>query len=223
MGRAAHREDARLKVARIAARLFLEKGVAETSGDEIAAAAGLSTRTVWRYFRSKESCVEPLFNVSTLRFAEKLRRWPRSASIEEVIHSSIGPEHQSAEEIADDVLVALLISRLPEEAALRASWLISCHLGEQQWLALIADRLGRAASDFDVRLCAATVAAAVRIIDETVSLAVIRHGLKTTTAEINDQLAAAIRKASTLPFCDPVPLQLWSGEPARPPGTREPG
>lgn len=40
-------EQARIAVSRIACALFWERGVAGTSGDDIAAAAGLSTRTIW--------------------------------------------------------------------------------------------------------------------------------------------------------------------------------
>src|SRR5688500_16121626 len=57
--------QARLTVSRLACALFWERGVAGTSGDDIAAAAGLSTRTIWRYFRSKESCVEPVLAKTT--------------------------------------------------------------------------------------------------------------------------------------------------------------
>src|SRR5690606_6391903 len=49
--------DSRLAVARKAAQLFLERGFSGTSGDDIAEACGLSKRTIWRYFRNKESCV----------------------------------------------------------------------------------------------------------------------------------------------------------------------
>ncbi|WP_413801194.1 helix-turn-helix domain-containing protein [Streptomyces iranensis] len=40
--------------------MFWAQGVDATSGDQIAEAVGLSTRTIWRHFRSKESCAEPI-------------------------------------------------------------------------------------------------------------------------------------------------------------------
>ena len=45
--------EARLAVSRHACALFWERGVPGTSGDDIASAAGLSTRTIWRYFRTQ--------------------------------------------------------------------------------------------------------------------------------------------------------------------------
>ncbi|MET3892670.1 AcrR family transcriptional regulator [Bosea sp. OAE506] len=209
MSRSVARENTRLDLARHAARLFLSQGVADTTGDEIAAAAGVATRTLWRHFRSKESAVEPLFAQSSLRFAAILRRWPRHLSIEELFAAHLGPDRQAAEDTADDILVVRLLARLPDEPALRSAWLMSCHISEEHLIEIIAERLDRPSGEFDVRLCAATVTAAIRIVDETVSLAAVKHGLKTTTAEVNAYLAQAIRQASTLPFCDPVTPRIW--------------
>ena len=68
----------------------------------------------------------------------------------------------------------------------------------------IASRLEMSPTDFEVRLCAATVAAGMRMIDETISRAAVKYGQIPTVAETNDRLAQAIRRASTLPFCDAV-------------------
>lgn len=198
------RDDARLSVARHAARLFVEKGLAATSGAQIADAAGLSERTIWRYFASKESCVEPLFLSTSLRFHKRLRQWPRNVSIESHLHECCRIDDVSPEDIADGVLVVRLLSRMTTEPALRAVWLSACYHVEQDMIDVIADRLDRSRKDFDVRLCAATVAAAMRMIDETISIASIEHGQKFTTEQVVRELAQAIRKASTLPICDPV-------------------
>lgn len=198
------REDARLIVSRHAAKLFLERGVAGTSGDDIAEAAGLSKRTVWRYFRSKEACVEPLFSASSLRFASVLREWPLQTSIEAYLHKAIRPFDQTPQEIADDVLAVRLVALLPAEPALRTAWLMSCHLGEEQLIDVVARRSKRPPGDFDVRLCAAAVMAALRVVDEDVSTAAITESRKFALPEIIDQMAMAIRTASTLPICDPV-------------------
>ncbi|MBW6425778.1 TetR/AcrR family transcriptional regulator; helix-turn-helix transcriptional regulator [Rhizobium sp. XQZ8] len=200
----ADREDARLIVSRHAAKLFLERGVAGTSGDDIAEAAGLSKRTVWRYFRSKEACVEPLFSASSLRFASVLREWPLQTSIEAYLHEAIRPLDQTPQEIADDVLAVRLVALLPAEPALRTAWLMSCHVGEEQLIDVVAQRSRRLPTDFDVRLCAAAVMAALRVVDEDVSTAAITESRKFELPDIIDQMAKAIRTASTLPICDPV-------------------
>lgn len=201
---ALERNDTRLAVSRHAARLFLEHGLASTSGDDIAAAAGLSKRTVWRHFRSKESCVEPLFSASSLRFGALLRQWPRNMSIDDYLHACLGPDRQTPQDIADDVLAVRMIALLPKEPALRTAWLMSCHLCEEVLIEVIADRLERSTKDVEVRLCAATVMAAVRVVDETVSMAAVNHGQTFTLTEVVDRIARAIRLASTLPICDPI-------------------
>lgn len=198
------RDDARLAVSRHAARLFLEKGLAGTSGDDIAAAAGLSTRTVWRYFRSKESCLEPLFLGSSLRFGQQLRHWPAEETIEDILGRCFALDAQTAEEISDGVLIVHLLARMADEPALHSVWLMACHAGEEMMAEVIAARLGRARSDFEVRLCAATVSAAIRVVDETISRAAVLHARVFTTEGVVAEVARAIRAASTLPICDPV-------------------
>ena len=196
-------DEARLAVSRHAARLFVERGVAATSGDDIAAAAGLSKRTVWRYFRNKESCVEPLFDATSLRFVSMLSEWPRIASIEAWLQASLGSERAPAD-LADDVLAVRLLAMLPDEPDLRASWLMATQRAEEALAGIVAERLERSARDIEVRLCAATVMAAIRVVDETISIAAVKHRQTFTIQDVIDRLARAIRVASTLPICDPV-------------------
>jgi hypothetical protein len=117
-------------------------------------------------------------------------------SIEELFAAHLGPDKQAAEDAADDILIVRLLARLPEEPALRSAWLMSCQISEEHLIEIIAQRLDRPRGGLEARLCAATMTAAIRIVDETVSLAAAKHRLKTTTAEVNQHLAKAIRKAA---------------------------
>jgi AcrR family transcriptional regulator len=198
------RDEARLAVARNAAKLFLERGVAGTSGDDIAAASGLSKRTVWRYFRTKESCVEPLFIESALRFAKALQKWPLDQSIDDFLESAMRVDQQTPQMIADDILAVRLIALSSTEPDLRGVWLYACHLLEQELHAVVSRRANRSVLDFDVRLCAATIVAAIRVVDESISNAAINEHQKFTHAEAVGRVANAIRAASTLPICDPI-------------------
>ncbi|WP_336510393.1 TetR family transcriptional regulator [Agrobacterium tumefaciens] len=191
-------------MARCAARLFLEKGVAETSGDEIAEAAGISRRTLWRYFRTKESCIEPLFALTSQRFAEKLAKWPLDTSVERFLEIAYDFSKIDAKEIEDGKLVVHLIARLDEEPALLEPFFMATRMTEIAMARVIAFRLDMSPTEFEIRLCAAAVAAAMRVIDETVSRAAVKYGQIPTVEETNDRLAQAIRRASTLPFCDPI-------------------
>ncbi len=215
-------EAARLTVARAAARLFIAHGVAATQGGEIAKEAGISERTVWRYFRNKESCVAPLFSRSWANFAEQMRSWPRDISLEAHLATCFDLEKRSPDELADAIIIVRLIAMVPDEPDLRSIWLLSYHDGEDALAAIIADRLDRSRNDFAVRLCAVATMGAVRTIDETISLAAIRHRQSFTTAEVVARMAEAIRSVSNLPFCDPVGPKLFGIRPASPVEGRAP-
>lgn len=209
-------EAARLTVARAAARLFIEHGFVATKGGEIAREAGISERTVWRYFRNKESCVAPLFSRSWANFMEQMRSWPRDISLETHLATCFDVEKRLPQELADAILIVHLIAIVPGEPDLRSIWLLSYNDGEEALAKIIADRLDRSRNDFDVRLCAVATMGAVRTIDETISLAAIRHRQSFTIAEVVARMAEAIRSVSNLPFCDPVEPKPFGIRPAGP-------
>jgi AcrR family transcriptional regulator len=197
-------EEARLAVSRHAADLFWKHGVEGTSGDAIAAASGLSKRSVWRYFRSKEACVEPLLLATELRFVELLRSWPRNLSIEAYLHATMSSFVSDEQSIRDGVAAARLVALLPKEPALRSAWLMACSQAEAGFVPIVADRAGRSVDEFEVKLSAAAAMAALRVVDEDISSAAINHGRHFSLAEVTDRVAAAIRAGSILPICDPV-------------------
>lgn len=197
-------EEARLAVSRHAADLFWRHGVDGTSGDAIAAASGLSKRTVWRYFRSKEACVEPLLLATEYRFVEMLSAWPRTASIESYLHETMASFIESEQAVRDGVAAARIVALLPKEPALRSAWLMACSQAEAEFAKVVAARIGGSPDDFEVKLCAATAMAAMRVVDEEISSAAINDGRTFELSEVTDKLAGAIRAACTLPICDPV-------------------
>ncbi|MGK8235030.1 TetR family transcriptional regulator [Roseovarius sp. MS2] len=197
-------EDARLDVSRHAARLFWEKGFDATSGDDIAAAAGISTRTVWRYFRSKEACVEPVLKVSELRFAALLGQWPKTESIDQFLARSMTTFISDDAFVRDSIAAVRILAILHREPALRSAWLMACNAAEMELIGVVADRAARTADDFEVRLCAAAITAAMRLVDEEISAAVINAGMHVTSEEATARILSAIRAAATLPICDAV-------------------
>ncbi len=59
--RAKKTEETRKRIERTACRLFVEKGIAETTTRDIAAAAGIAEGTIYRHFASKEILALELF------------------------------------------------------------------------------------------------------------------------------------------------------------------
>ncbi|MFC7307235.1 TetR/AcrR family transcriptional regulator [Streptomyces monticola] len=199
----------RLEISREAARLFWEQGVAATSGDQIAEAVGLSTRTIWRHFRSKESCAEPIVMQGVVTLLSVLRSWPRQLSLEEHLGVELARLRVEAPpvDLADEMLAMKMIRLADTEPALRTAWLMACDETERQLRALIGDRLDRPATDLEVLLHAASAAAVIRVLDEHIGAAVLSGADLTEFSDIkalSRRYAHAIRTATGGAVGDPV-------------------
>lgn len=188
------RGDAKLQVSRIAADLIWQNGLAATRGEDIAAAAGISTRTLWRYFRSKESCVEPVLLQSSRRFTAVLAAWPQQESIDEYLGRAAEPGAVAYS--PDDIRAMRMVSLGFEELSLRSAWLMVCDEAEQQNRELFARRLGLSAEAAEVRRIAAAVAGAVRALNDALSLDFLATGREPMAADVLEQLGTALREAS---------------------------
>ncbi|ANI42843.1 TetR/AcrR family transcriptional regulator [Mycolicibacterium vaccae] len=196
--------QARLQVSRHACELFWDRGVSATSGDDIASAAGLSTRTVWRYFRSKESCVEPVLAQSAQRFITLARQWPKELSLADHLAAYTARNPLTEEEIVD-VRSALRIAAVSvREPALRTSYLMVHDQMERDFIPVVAERLHLPEQHLTVRLCAAAVTGAFRVIDEEVGRRVIIDNEKVSQAEALDMIDRAVTDATNGRFGGPV-------------------
>jgi AcrR family transcriptional regulator len=201
----------RLEISREAARLFWDQGVAATSGDQIAEAVGLSTRTIWRHFRSKESCAEPVIMQGVVTLLGVLRRWPRQSSLEDHLATELtgirlGHEKPPVD-LADEMLAMKMIRLADTEPALRTAWLMACDQVEREMCAIIGDRLDRPASDLQVRMHAASAAAVVRVLDEHIGTAVLAGDDLTEFHDVTAlarRYAHAIRTATGGAVGDPI-------------------
>ncbi|MDY6998352.1 MAG: helix-turn-helix domain-containing protein [Actinomycetota bacterium] len=196
---------ARLEVSRHACALFWERGVSGTSGDDIASAAGLSTRTIWRYFRTKESCVEPVLALSAQRFIELARRWPAELSLAEHMAATMAANPLTPQEAADEVSALRIVTLSVTEPALRTAYLMVNDQMEHAFAPVIAARLGLADDDLTARLFAAAVAAAFRVIDEDVGRRAIVDKERVTQEEALALIDRAIKDATNGRLGGPVP------------------
>jgi AcrR family transcriptional regulator len=196
--------EARLDVSRHACALFWERGVSGTSGDEIAAAAGLSTRTIWRYFRSKEACVEPVLAKSAHRFIAVLDRWPPEMSLGEHMGADAVAHPFTQQDIADEISAMRIAAMAASEPALRTAYLMVHDELERGFIPVVAKRLCLAEDDLTVRLCAAATTAALRVVDEDVSTAVIVQKQEVSQQETLDLIDRAVRDATNGRLGGPV-------------------
>ncbi|MEV4319471.1 TetR family transcriptional regulator [Actinocrispum sp. NPDC049592] len=152
--------ETRLEIAREAVRLFTEKGVSATSAEEIAAAAGLSLRTLWRYFPSKESCVLPLLTTGIDITVRCMRDWPREEGVRwlaDRLRSDGGDLSGQLPTVVD------LVRLTRTEPALRAVWIQAHSDAEPVFAAVLAERAGRPADDLTIRMRAGLINLALRL------------------------------------------------------------
>ena len=192
------RHRLRLEISREASRLFWEQGVDATSGDQIAEAVGVSTRTIWRHFRSKESCAEPIVAQGLEWEMATLRSWPPDRSLEEHFAAE-GARHSRAAdpvERADTRLAMRMVLLADRDPALRTAWLMACDEVEREMAAIVARRLGLPADDLQVRLHAAAASAALRVVNEDIGAALLRGGDPREFADAAERVARAVRGAT---------------------------
>ncbi|WP_460528773.1 TetR/AcrR family transcriptional regulator [Flindersiella endophytica] len=193
--------ETRLEIARQAVRLFTERGVAATSAEEIASAAGISVRTLWRYSPTKERCVLPLLSAGIDLAAQSLRGWPPDRGIAELVDDL----ERSGGELTEDAPAVLHLVRLTRaEPLLRAVWLQAHDDAEPVFAAALARRAGLPEPDLASKVLASAINAALRVAVEhyafdTVASADDRSGLLHTVR------AALEIVASREPLIQPEP------------------
>lgn len=174
------RQQQRLDISRHAVRLFTEQGVAATSGDQIARAAGVSERTLWRYFPNKESCVEPLLTKMLDAFQAVLRAWPPELDLTEHLRATYTPALNSS--AGTDIGAVLAVVRMThDEPALRAAYLVLRERAEETFAEVLAKRMAVPADTLDVRIRAATISAVLRVATDHLAHATTKAGI---TSEI---------------------------------------
>jgi len=156
------RHQLRLEISRHAVRLFAVQGVAATSGEQIARAAGVSERTLWRHFATKESCVDPLLTKMVDGFQAVLRAWPADVELTEHLRAAYTPLLESSS--GSEIKTALAVVRMTHaEPALRATYLMLRERSETTFAEVLADRAGVPPDTLEIRIRAAAINAALKV------------------------------------------------------------
>ncbi|WP_051885581.1 TetR/AcrR family transcriptional regulator [Streptomyces hygroscopicus] len=149
----------RQAIRRAALRLFAEQGYEATPVDRIAAAADVSTSTVFRYFPAKEDIV--LTDEYDVLMAEAIReRPPDEPPAVSLRHAVVGLLGPAAGAEREELLVRLALVRQVPALRTRMSGGLADNgvlLGE-----VLAERSGRAPDDFEVRVVVGAVLGALR-------------------------------------------------------------
>ncbi|MGC9543884.1 TetR/AcrR family transcriptional regulator [Streptomyces sp. UG1] len=172
--------------------LFVTQGVAATTGEQIGAAVGVSARTVWRYFPSKESCVRPLCSAGIDMIADCLRRWRPGQPLEHLLDRGLADESPALAG-PDRVTVGALVRLTRTEPGLRAIWLQTYDEAEPAFARTLAERAGLPADDLRPTIQAATLNAALRAAVEHYAWHTVDTQPDRETAQA--ELTAALRLA----------------------------
>ncbi|MGI5290728.1 TetR/AcrR family transcriptional regulator [Nonomuraea polychroma] len=119
----------------------------------------ISSRTLWRYFPSKESCVRPLLTGGLDLAMRCLRSWRAEQDVADLLDAM----RWVADEGADDRAALLNLVRLTgSEPGLRAVWLEAHREAEPVFAAVLAERAGLPGPDLDIKVQAAMLNVALR-------------------------------------------------------------
>ncbi|WP_420128237.1 TetR family transcriptional regulator [Longimicrobium sp.] len=153
------REETRRRLMREGQRLFAEQGFDHTSVDEIASAAGLSRRTFFHYFDSKEDVVLSRHDDFEQALMEAIRTAPREAPLLHVAEQAV----IATLAMFDHDEFALLERLKRETPALRARDHGKYERLERAVAGALAQRSGASPDDLRTRLDAMVVAGVLRV------------------------------------------------------------
>lgn len=141
--------------------------------------------------------------LSAQQFITVARQWPAELSLAEHMAGYTARHPLTEREIAD-VRNAMRITTMSlREPAIRTSYLMVHDQMERDFIPVVAERLRLPQQDLTVRLCAATVTGAFRVIDEDVGRRVIDDGERVSQEEALDLIDRAVREATNGRFGGP--------------------
>lgn len=117
------RRVVRAELTELAKDLFVEKGYDETTIDDLAAAAGMSKRTFFRYFASKEDLVMGKYEVLGEQLAEDLAARPADEPIWESLRQMFGRVAEYCESEALGATAVAMENIVRDHPALNAGYL----------------------------------------------------------------------------------------------------
>ncbi len=131
------RASVRRDIALRAAELFEQQGVANTTAEQIAVAAGISLRTFYRHCPIKEEALNALLEEDTSKFLEEFERRPDDESL--AVSAGAALVHAWGDSAGDTRRTVKIMLADP---ALKARWLAGVRRAQDLLAPLVAQRIG---------------------------------------------------------------------------------
>jgi AcrR family transcriptional regulator len=164
----------RRQIADHAFALFMTQGFESTTIEQIASAAEVGTRTLYRYYPTKESLIVDFVESSLGAAVDELRRQPDDTPLPHALYTMIETVLRVSREDTDRVLA---VYRLAEQAPS-----VKARLAEQalRWRIAVADEVSRRTGGGEQAglVAALTAANAMNIIDITMRTWVMSGGTR---------------------------------------------
>lgn len=155
------RVQTRLEIAKSASELFLRDGYDSITAEDIAEDAGVSLRTFYRYFSSKDEVLSPIIIEGMRQLVEHVAARPDREGLTTAVERAF---EQVAHESADSGPLLTLLTGVP---ALRSRWLHDLRTIEDALVPIVRQRARRPLSDEQARLTAAAVITGLRVVLES--------------------------------------------------------
>jgi AcrR family transcriptional regulator len=149
----------RIEIASSALDLFVRDGYDAVPAEAIAAEAGVSLRTFYRYFQAKDEVLSPLVTRGTETLAARFAARPPDETLAEAFAAAFR-EMRPAD---GDQRAPRLIPLLTEVPVLRARWLADLRTIESVFSTVVKQRTPTPLSDADAELTGALLVTALRI------------------------------------------------------------
>ncbi|MFY0564359.1 TetR family transcriptional regulator [Archangium lansingense] len=153
------RDWAMLEASRAVIGLFMRERTSDFTVKELAAHAGLSERTFYRYFPRKEDAIRPAVDAGLARIVSDMRAAPRSRPLGEAMVEALSRSLAEGSAMNWENLLPVL----NETEILRAVWLQILTDAEVALAHVVAERLGISPDSQRARLAGSVLATAGRL------------------------------------------------------------
>ncbi|MEM9038052.1 MAG: helix-turn-helix domain-containing protein [Actinomycetota bacterium] len=151
------------RLEQVALELFSTHGYDEVTTEQIAEAAGVSARTFFRHFPTKLAVLIGDIDERTRAFVNLLHRQSQDLSVTDALIETIATDDEASPVTPADLIRSRLMRETPSLLDAIRTYEADFEALLSEW---IAQRTGRSADDFEVRVVAAAFVAARRVVVE---------------------------------------------------------